>query len=135
MQYFGPPSHPVDLIDVLDEAFRIPKSRIEGKGITETGADARRMRFGETEMRIDNDAQARDFIEIARIVEKYPLVCLFFWTLNRHCEWRSGGLPQLGVTKVRNDGNGGFACEETPGLQATRDIFNQFRSTLEKKAA
>ncbi len=123
MQYFGPPCKPEDLRDVLDEAFSIPRERIPAIGITETGSDAKRMDFGEREIKVDNEAQAQAFQDIFAIVQNYPLNCLFYWTLNRHCEWLSGGMPHLGVTKLKNEEDGTISYEETPALTQIQKQF------------
>ncbi len=130
MQYFGPPCNPSDLVQVLEEAFSIPQERIPAIGITETGADAKRMNFGDRNIKVDNEAQARAFGEIFAITQKYPLACLFFWTLNRHCEWISGGQPHLGVTKLKNEQDGSISYENTPGLEKVREIFQAMQQDL-----
>lgn len=130
MQYFGPPCKPTDLIDVLEEAFSIPKERIPSIGITETGSDAKRMDFGETNIKVDNEAQARAIQDIYAITQKYPLDSLFLWTLNRHCEWLSGGMPNLGITKLKNEPNGAFSYEKTAGWVKVQEIFHAMQENL-----
>lgn len=130
MQYFGPPDRPDDLNDVLDEAFSIPNSRIPKIGITETGADAKRMSHNETEIRLDNKAQAQSIEEIISVTERYDLTCLFIWTLNRHCEWLSGDMPHLGVTKLRNQGSR-LEVEETEALVKIRELFMRMKAQVE----
>ena len=102
MQYFGPPSNPKDLETALNEAFSIPQSRVSAIGISEAGSDAKRMDYGETEFKIDNKAQSESIAEIFKISERFPLQFLFLWTLNRHCEWLSGGVPHIGLTELTN---------------------------------
>lgn len=130
MQYFGPPSHPEDLIDVLDEAFSIPKERIPSIGITETGSDAKRMDFGKDTIEVDNPAQAEAIGKIFQITEQYDLTSLFLWTLNRHCEWLSGGMPHLGVTKLKNETDGTISCEQTSALTKIQETFRKMREQL-----
>lgn len=129
MQYFGPPSKPYDLVDVLEEAFSIPEPRISRIGITETGSDAKRMDFGEKDIKVDEEAQAQGFQKIFEITAQRPLTCLFLWTLNRHCEWISGGMPHLGVSKLKNEGTR-ITAEETPALNKIRETFRQFKVDL-----
>lgn len=128
MQYFGPPCEPNDLIDVLDEAFTIPKERIPAIGITETGSDAKRMNFGEENFEVDNAAQAKAIGEIFKITQSYNLACLFFWTLNRHCEWKSGNMSHLGFTKLRNEQDGSISYENTAAIEEIREIFQKMKA-------
>ena len=132
MQYFGPADTPEDLVEVLEEAFSIPKERVSAIGITETGSDAYRMNFGEKTFKVDNQAQADSMGKIHEITQKYPLTCLFFWTLNRHCEWLSGGMPHLGVTKLKNEGQK-ITYEKTPGVLKVQEIFKGMQEKLEQK--
>jgi Glycosyl hydrolase family 1 len=130
MQYFGPPSRSSDLINVLEEAFSIPKERISAIGITETGSDAKRMDFGEREIKLDNDAQAKALQDIFAITQKYPLHCLFVWTLNRHCEWISGSMPNLGLTTLKNKVDGSISYEKTPAILKVQEIFRGMQDEL-----
>lgn len=131
MQYFGPPCKPEDLKDVLDEAFSIPKGRIPAIGITETGSDAKRMDFGKKDIKVDENAQAEAFQNIFAITQHYPLNCLFYWTLNRHCEWLSGGMPHLGISKLKNEEDGTISYKETPALREVQKQFHAMKQELQ----
>lgn len=130
IQYFGPPAQPEDLREVLNEASSIPKERIPEIGITETGADAYRMKFGERTFTVKNEEQAQDYEEIFSIIENYPLTCFFPWTLNRHCEWLSGSMPHLGVTKLHNENDGTISYKKTPAITVIAKKFHDMRNIL-----
>lgn len=134
MQYFGPPSNPGDLVDVLEEARLIKhRGRVDYIGVTEEGSDAKRMKFGQRNIQVDNRAQAEALREIFKVTSRYRLRCLFLWTLNRHCEWLSGGMPHLGVTKLVNKADGTIGYEETEALTEVRNQFIAFRERAQKK--
>lgn len=127
MQYFGPPCSPDDFHEAAREAFSIPEERISGKGVTETGVDANLMKFGEKHFRIDNEAQAEWLKKVVDAWSRYPLKCFFLWTLHRNNEWRSGQLPKLGVTTVRNSEDGSFNVENTPAYQLMTRVYNSWK--------
>lgn len=138
MQYFGPPARSDDLIHVLDEAFTIPKTRIPSIGISETGRDAKGMAHGDQGISSNNDFQARGVDEILDISQKYPLTFFFWWTLKRHCEWKSGSLPHLGLSDLQYDerreaftfGKTG----ETAGIQVIRERFFTMQAALREQS-
>lgn len=127
MQYFGPPCAPDDLHEVAREALSIPPERIPDKGVTETGIDANQMPFGADHFSIDPQAQASWLGKVIDVWSRYRLNCFFLWTLHQNCEWKSGSLPKLGITTVRNRADGGFDVENTPAYRLMTRVFNGWR--------
>jgi hypothetical protein len=120
MQYFGPPCKPNDLVDVLQEAFSIPRDRVTDIGITETGSDAKRMDFGERDIKIDNEAQAR-----------FGLRTEFDYLVNVHQD-----LHSLGQTAVslHAKGESEAALALLPEIQRLRDlVLTELKVVLEEK--
>jgi hypothetical protein len=122
---FGPPYHPEDLEEVLNEAekLHVPLA------ITETGCDAHQQHWGENAPKPDDETQREYFEKMFAILARFKLSGLFIWTLFRgQLEWENGVEKiRLGLIRDFKDLKSGIIqkWELSPAAEYLRRMFQK----------
>jgi beta-glucosidase len=132
---FGPSFYPESLEACLTEAAALKKPI----AITETGCDARIQKWGEKELKIDDETQREYFEKIAPIMLRFKdqMKAFFVWTLYRgQLEWERGDFPALGVVKFKKDAARNITGSElTPAAKLLQKVFSEKKHEMKKRLA